>query len=121
MVRPNLLVIDDEVEIRETVTDLLEQSGYNVVGLANGQQALAYLRHAKSPPCLILLDLMMPVMSGEAFRKAQLCNPGLAAIPVILVSADPEVAAKARKLQVANFLKKPFEVEDLIATVGRYC
>jgi CheY-like chemotaxis protein len=72
-------------------------------------------------PSVILLDLMMPVMDGWQFRTEQLRDPALAAIPVILISADGTVREKAAALSAAAFLRKPIDVEQLLALVRQYC
>ena len=65
-----ILIVDDDPDIRDSLKEVLEDEGYEVNGVANGREALDYLR--KSPrPCVILLDLMMPVMDGWQFRKEQ--------------------------------------------------
>jgi CheY-like chemotaxis protein len=84
-----VLVIEDDDDVREALVETFEEQGYATAGAAHGQAALDYLRDATELPCLIVLDLMMPVMDGRKFRLAQLATPGLANIPVIiLITAD---------------------------------
>src|SRR6185436_16404183 len=86
-----VLVVDDDADIRETIAGVLEDEGYGVAGAKNGQEALTWLRAPGSPrPQLILLELMMPVMSGPEFRAAQEADPSLHAIPVVIVSASQD-------------------------------
>lgn len=116
-----ILVVDDDAAIREALEAVLEDEGYQVRGVANGREALALLRADAGTPALILLDLMMPVMSGWAFRAEQQDDPALASIPVVILSADRDVAAKAAALQVADSLAKPVNLTHLLTTVSRYC
>src|SRR5262249_54943332 len=81
VVAPTVLIVDDDRDIREALTQALVEGGYTAVGVANGQEALRWLRTATPAPCLILLDLAMPVMNGWQFRSEQQRDPGLAAIP----------------------------------------
>lgn len=114
-----ILVVDDEFAIRDTLTGVLAQEGYEVVCAGNGQEALERLRES-APPAVILLDLMMPNMSGEQFRETQLADPLLASIPVVLLTADPSVRSKARNVAAEGYLAKPFSLDDLLAVVRRY-
>jgi CheY-like chemotaxis protein len=116
-----LLVVEDDAEIREALIELLNETGCNAVGTSNGAMALKYLAGANPLPCLILLDLMMPVMDGQAFREAQLQDPRIAHIPIVVVSAYRDVQSHAEKLHAATYLKKPPRLEDLLGAVAQYC
>ena len=116
-----VLIVDDDPDIRDTVIEVLEEQGCEVLGAANGNEALAKLRAAPDHPCLILLDLMMPVMDGRAFREAQLEDPAISEIPVVVISAFRDVADTADAMGVAAHVKKPVSLKDLIALVHRYC
>src|SRR2546423_10696788 len=83
-----LLVVDDDPGIRESLAELLHDEGYVVLTAINGQDALARLRTSGDRPCVILLDLMMPVMSGSEFYTEMRNDPALADIPVVIISAD---------------------------------
>ena len=87
----------------------------------DGAAALAHLRAAARLPCVILLDLMMPGMNGYQFRAAQLEDPALARIPVILLTADVMIKEKAAALRVAACLRKPVGVAELCAAIHRHC
>src|SRR5919201_836869 len=102
----HILLVEDEPSTRDAMTLVLELQGYKVVGAADGQQALDHLR-GDGRPCIILLDLMMPVLDGWGFRAQQQQDPALAAIPVIVVSADGAVGQKAASLGAASYLQKP--------------
>ena len=117
-----VLVVDDDPDIREAMTAILEGEGYTVSEARDGAEALALLRGGNAP-CLILLDLMMPVMDGWSFRAAQLADPALAEIPVVILSAAADVHRQAEALHVDGFLAKPLNVPkplDTIDTVERH-
>jgi CheY-like chemotaxis protein len=106
-----VLVVDDDLDIRDVLVELLEGEGYRVSAAGDGQQALR--EASRNPPDVILLDLMMPVMSGWQFRAAQLRDPVLARIPVVVLSAF------ANDLDVAAFVPKPFFIEEVLDTIRR--
>ncbi len=109
-----VLVVEDDALIRDAVVELLAFEGVEAVAAGNGAEALAQLRRREVAPALILLDLMMPVMNGWQFRAAQLADPDLAAIPVVVMSAsDPD------GLQADAVLEKPFEASVLLDAVAR--
>ena len=81
MSRHFVMVVEDDLEIREALMDSLTDSGWEAIGAPNGAAALQYLASTDRLPCLVLLDLMMPVMDGQAFREAQLRDDRLAHIP----------------------------------------
>jgi two-component system chemotaxis response regulator CheY len=115
-----ILVVDDDVEIREALTDVLEEEGYEVRSAANGVEALAMLRrYLASPPSLIVLDLMMPQMNGWQFCEAQRADPALAPIPVLVISA---AALELGRASIAGNprLRKPIELAHLLEAVARY-
>lgn len=116
----SILIVEDDQAIRTALIELLEEEGYRAVGAANGREALDYLRRHQHP-CLILLDLMMPVMNGWQFRDEQQRDPRLAPIPTVVLSADGNVAEKAAAIRAAAFLKKPIQLGQLLATVDRFC
>jgi CheY-like chemotaxis protein len=113
-----VLVVDDDPDIRETMLFVLENAGYQVTTAANGAEALALLR-AQASPCLILLDLMMPVMNGWQFLLEQTRDPRLADIPVVVISGAG--AQVLRVNGVAGALQKPVELDEVLSTVRTYC
>jgi len=117
---PLVLVVDDDRDIRDSLIETLEDHGYAAIGAGNGVEAIDVLRTHAERPCLILLDLMMPVMDGRGFREEQLKHPAWAGIPVIVVSAYGDVEAQAGELAV-DFLRKPLATRPLIAAVARRC
>jgi CheY-like chemotaxis protein len=110
------LIVEDDFDIRDTLSQILEEEGYEVVGTANGREAMEWLTQHPAPR-LILLDLMMPVMNGWQFRAEQSQRPELACIPVIIISADASVQEKAAKLDTAGFLRKPIQLDQLLDTI----
>lgn len=111
-----ILVVDDEHPIREMLRNVLEVEGYSVVTAQDGFEGMEALRVHK--PCLILLDLVMPNMNGNDFLQKLRCDPGTAAIPVVLLSASDELRYKPRP---APLLTKPFHLTTLLHTVKRHC
>ena len=114
---PRVLVVDDEPDIVTAVEQLLQIEGYAVASARNGAEALAVLDSLR--PDVIILDLMMPVMDGVEFRRRLSEHPA-SDIPVIVISADRDAARKAASMQVDAFLAKPFDLDDLLSTVGRF-
>ena len=115
------LVVEDDDDIRDVVSMLLTVLGFEVKDAANGQVALDTMR-AGWIPTLIVLDLMMPVMNGWAFRAEQRKIPGAAKVPVIVLSARrPPFRDLDGELQVAEILPKPFELDSFLAAVSRHC
>jgi len=119
--RPIVLVVEDDGDLREVIAEILEQDRFRVVQAAHGAEALDILRGSTELPQVILLDLMMPVMSGMQFRTVQRRDPRLAAIPVVIMSAVTEGELKASALQPAAFLPKPADLEQMLAVVRRCC
>lgn len=115
-----VLIVDDDPDIRDTLCEVLRDEGYEVDTAGDGQQALDYLK-TRPPPCVILLDLMMPVMSGPELLEAQRRDPALAHVPVVLVSAARNLSALADEIDDVDFLAKPIQLDDLFDTVSRYC
>src|SRR5437879_6509382 len=97
-----ILVVEDDTATRDALSLILEAEGFGVMGAANGQEALDQLRGSRRPD-LILLDLMMPVMDGWQFRRAQAQDPALSAIPVVVLSADGNVHQKAASLRATGY------------------
>jgi CheY-like chemotaxis protein len=115
------LVVEDDDDIRDVVSMLLTVLGFEVKEAVNGQTALEILRDGWIPN-IIVLDLMMPVMNGWAFRAEQRKVSGAAKIPVIVLSARrPPFRGVDGELQVAEILPKPFELDSFLAAVSRHC
>ena len=115
---PLVMVVDDDDDIRETLAGLLEDEGYQVVSFPHGKEALDALKGGLAPR-VILLDLMMPVMDGAEFRRAQLGDPALAAIPVILITAAG--LEPIRRDDYSEVLRKPLKIDRVLQVVAEYC
>ena len=114
-------VVDDDADIREVLRDVLSFEGYDVVAAGDGESALELLR-ARAQDCnLILLDLMMPHMNGWEFRRKQLEDPGIASIPVVLLTGAGNAAKTTDDLRVAGTIEKPVDLDALLAKVALYC
>jgi CheY-like chemotaxis protein len=101
------------------VQELLESEGYHVRAFANGREALDGLVNCEKP-CLILLDLMMPVMNGQEFLDARKTAGDLMmAIPVVIVSAYADISRSTEG--VVGYIKKPVDVDLLLRMVGQQC
>jgi CheY-like chemotaxis protein len=116
-----VLVVDDDADVRETLTEVLEEHGHQVFCAVNGFDALEQLRRSPHPPCVILLDLMMPVMDGRAFRVEQLKDPALSPIPVVVISAFLDATEATLEMQPAAYLKKPVSLKALVTLVRSFC
>jgi CheY-like chemotaxis protein len=114
-----VLVVDDDVDILETIKMVLEGSGYEVLTAQNGLAALELLRAGKRVR-VILLDMMMPTMDGWQFREAQQRDPAIAGIPVVIMSGDSHVTDKAAKVGATAYLRKPTDVAPLLSTIARF-
>lgn len=114
-----VLIVEDEVDLRESLADFLRGSGYDVLTAEHGAAALDLLRGAAEKPMLIFLDMMMPVMDGSEFRREQLKDPALAAIPVVLLTGDSQ-ANKQAASEPAGVLTKPVSAARLLAIAKTY-
>ena len=115
-----VLLVDDNPDVRESFDAYLTVHGFDVVQAANGLQALDHLRRGPRP-CVILLDLAMPVMDGFEFRRAQRADPALADIPVIIFSGQHDVARAATELCPLQSFRKPVDPDRLVAVALRCC
>lgn len=112
-----VLIVEDDRDIRDSLKLVLEMEGFQARTAENGQAALEVLKNADRP-CLILLDLMMPVMNGWEFLHSMQQDCVIATIPVVVVSA---VAEKAKDHGVAGYVKKPVDLNVLLSLVRRFC
>ncbi len=115
-----ILVVDDDYDMQDAISESLETEGHETTCVSNGREALDYLRSG-NPVCVILLDLMMPVMNGWEFRERQLESSELASIPVVVVTADGRASEKARQLSADGFLRKPLLATELLNEVAKFC
>ena len=110
-----VIIVEDDDDIRDTFREVLEAEGYHVLTAANGKVALDLLEDMEETPCLVLLDLMMPVMNGWQLMATLKSRRGFRRIPVVVVSAAPSHTTGA-----ARVIRKPIDVDDLLETVRRY-
>ena len=118
-----ILLVEDDVDLLNVARQLLADEGYPVKPASNGYEALAILRGPETEPlpCLILLDLMMPVMDGWQFRAEQIRDPRLAGIPVVVLTANSQALEKHDRLSVAAALTKPVALVQLLDVVQSFC
>jgi CheY-like chemotaxis protein len=110
--RCTVLVVDDDAEVRELLRVALKADGYEVATVPNGREALHHLR-SNADACIILLDLMLPVMDGAHFRTAQLHDRSLAWIPLIVMSAAVDADRRARELGARRLVRKPLDLDEM--------
>lgn len=109
-----VLIVEDETDIRESLGELLEAEGFVVSQAENGRLALDSLGEAHVLPHVILLDLMMPIMDGEQFRREQIADARLARIPIVIMSAARDISEVGERMQAHAVLKKPMSIDLLV-------
>jgi CheY-like chemotaxis protein len=117
IVSDTVMVVDDDLAIRELIAMVLTDEGYAVATATNGAEALTQLQQSP-PPALVLLDLNMPVMSGWELQAR--LREELPDLPVVFMTAGQRAQEEARRHQAAGFLPKPFDLDHLLATVARF-
>jgi CheY-like chemotaxis protein len=121
----NVLIVEDDPDVRAMLSAFLVTEGFHPVAAEDGLEALHLLRivrhRAPDVPCLILLDLMMPRLSGGEFRRAQLGDPTVSGVPVAVMSGASDVEQRAQALGAVATLAKPIDCEMLIQVLRRYC
>lgn len=113
---PLVLLVDDDEEMRTTLVEVLALEGIAAVTARHGAEALDRLNGGLDPD-VILLDLMMPVMSGWEFRERQLQDARLASIPVMILTASANAPRNAARLGVDAYQAKPLQLEALVAWI----
>ena len=111
-----VLVVDDDLDARSALADVLEEEGYEVACARNGKEALEHLRSLPRPS-LIILDLLMPEMDGWQFRTRQKADPAIANIPVVVLTA----LQQTRECECEALMHKPADLKRLLEMVSRYC
>ena len=114
----SVLVVEDHADLREMLAVLLESEGFAVQTARNGAEALLCLNDAR--PAVILLDLMMPVMTGDEFREKQLADPRFKDVPVICMTAAHDGQDRARRLHADAYFQKPVDFERLLGAVHKH-
>lgn len=114
-----VLIIEDDQAIRQMVQDVLELEGYETSGAANGNEGIEFLqKDDNAKPCVIILDMMMPVANGWQFLDYQRANGNLSKIPVIVCSAFKE---SAKTVRPSAFVEKPIKLNALRDAVKAFC
>lgn len=114
----SILLVEDDPALRQTITEMLEEEGYNVLAAANGEEGLALLQQVPLPG-LILLDLMMPTMNGWELHRQLQDDPMFATIPIVVLSAVAEFQRRRGKLDVAAMLGKPVDMNQLLDVIDQ--
>jgi two-component system response regulator MprA len=114
-----VLIVEDDADVREALAYLLEEEGVRVIEAANGREALDRIEGGLEPD-LILLDLMMPVMDGERFLRIRMSDSRLSAIPVVVVSALQRMSVDPAEFNVDEVISKPVDPGRILETVRRY-
>jgi chemosensory pili system protein ChpA (sensor histidine kinase/response regulator) len=112
----SILIVDDDEGVQQFLADVLALHGYVVEQARDGQQALEMLEHG-SRPSLILLDLAMPKMDGVELARRLAADTRLARLPVVLISARPNIERTARDIGAADFLRKPMSFSALLEVI----
>jgi len=115
-----ILVVEDNGSARDSLVMLLQAEGFEAKGVEDGREALRVLRGGYDA-CLILLDLMMPIMDGWAFRVEQRHDPRLAEMPVAVLTATVDPAREAQRLGAVAAFQKPLDIPRLLQLVAQYC
>ncbi len=116
-----ILIVEDDADLREALSEILRDEGYDVAGAAHGGEALDRLRGDFRRPALILLDLTMPVMNGWQFRAEQRRDPDLSDIPVVVLSGGDRLTEQMGPLGIQEYVRKPIELDRLLAAIRRHC
>jgi CheY-like chemotaxis protein len=117
--RKSVLLVEDDSDLRFAVVDALQEEGYAVVAASNGREAIDRL--LAEIPCVVLLDMRMPVMNGIEFRRAQLADHRIAAVPVVSFSASESERVEAQALGISTSLSKPVNLSRLLEIVSAHC
>jgi CheY-like chemotaxis protein len=112
-----VLLVEDDAELRDALLDILAAQGYQVRTAANGEEALRRVRELR--PAVIVLDLMMPVMTGGTFLELRANDPVLASVPVIVLTAQPRNVAP--DADVLGVMVKPLQLARLFALIHQAC
>lgn len=121
----NVLIVDDDHHTRELLTTFLSTRGFHAIAAEDGLEAphmLRTVRHrAPDVPCLVLLDLAMPRLSGNEFRRAQLGDPMVANVPIAVMSGATDLEQQAGAMGAVAIVAKPIDCDVLMDVVRRYC
>jgi CheY-like chemotaxis protein len=113
-----LLVVDDDADLRDAISEVLRDAGYEVIVATHGRHALQVLAQSDPLPGLVLLDMMMPVLDGEGFLAEVRDHSQWGTIPVLVFSASARPDLKA--LGAKGWIRKPIDLERLLEVVGQH-
>lgn len=116
-----IFVIEDDLDIRESIVEVLRADGFEADSAGSSQEAIAKLKEVNPKPYLILLDLRLPGQDGFQFRETQKQTPEIADIPVVILSADAQLQEKMQRMGAIDLLRKPVDIDELLETVRRNC
>jgi CheY-like chemotaxis protein len=116
-----IVIVEDDIDVRETLAEVLSEEGYEIAAFAGGQAALQHLQSVEVLPALILLDLMMPTMDGWQFRQAQKQFQKLQKVPTVILSADGNIDRNMLALAANGYLRKPIHIKTLLQLVESFC
>jgi len=119
----NILIVEDNDDIRDTLEEILKTEGYRTYAVKNGREAVAALKRITGPS-LILLDIMMPVMDGHEFLEARKSDSVLATLPVVMITALEAARALTIGKEPATaigYLRKPIAINTLFEVVEQHC
>ena len=121
----NVVIVEDDRASRDLLTTMLSTAGFHTVAAEDGLEGLHLLRtlrhRAPDVPCLVLLDLAMPRLSGKEFRRAQLGDPTVATVPVAVMSGESDLEQCGRTMGAVATIAKPIDYDVLLNVVRRYC
>lgn len=118
---PCVLLVDDDEGIRDALGEMLRDEGFRVVTAENGRKAIQWLQEHRPTSCVVLLDLMMPVMDGNEFLRAKQRDVSLSAIPVLVITAAGTRFCVDQTPDIKEFIDKPIAVPQLMAALESWC
>ncbi len=118
--KPTIFVVEDQKELRESICEELERSGFSAVGASHGEKAMALLHRTGARPALMLLDLLLPHKDGWEVVASMKADAKLRSVPIVVMSAVPPQATSLQAQGVAATLPKPFTMEELLFVVTRF-
>jgi CheY-like chemotaxis protein len=117
----SVLIVEDDAALREVYADALADEGYEVLVASEGREALAMLEDGPAAPCVVLLDLRMPGMSGWELAGHMRRSARWQGLPIVVVAAHYLLAEEARRLGASAWLQKPVTLSSLVGAVERAC
>jgi two-component system, chemotaxis family, chemotaxis protein CheY len=115
-----ILLVDDNRELCEALTEFLSLQGHAVQYAANGSDALRLIADSQTRPAIILLDLVMPELDGWGFLAKRGKDPRLADVPVVILSGSCDVAPRAKEAGAIAVVRKPVEPQTLLRIIEHF-